>query len=489
MWRESRIFVALTVLLCFEGSPSLSFGKDSPHNLVENPGFEALDDQGRLPLGWRRESPREEIAPDFGMDSGVTHSGRYAARLTAKGMQGTLGYWAMTVPGLHGSAGLASDAPISGNTIESAEFFSNKAYRFRCYFRTQGVDSIHKSISIKARWKDSKGQELFGEYVSSYTQQGEWYKAERVLIAPLLARSVDLELGLQWTPSGTVWWDDVSFEEVPTVPERKIKVATISYIPMMPSTPEKNLEFFAEKIAEAGKAGADVICLGEEITVVATDKNSIDVAETIPGPTSQVLGQVARKYHMYVIAGIIEREGNLIFNTALVIDRQGNVLGKYRKTHLPESEVMAGVTPGNTYPVFKTDFGTIGLETCYDNFFPEVARSLALGGAEIIFLPIWGDTRANGYIWDIVARARAIDNSVFLVASNYSNTRSLIIDPDGRILADTGGTSGTAMAEIDLDARTIVRWLSFHGFGEWKYLYPAERRTDTYGPLLGSSLH
>src|SRR5260370_33832973 len=127
MWRESRIFVALAILLCFESSPCLSFEEDTaPHNLVENPGFETLDHQGRLPLGWRRESPRAEIAPDFGVGSGVTHSGRYAARLTAKGIRGTLGYWALTVSGLEGSAGLTSDEPISGNTIESAEFFSNK---------------------------------------------------------------------------------------------------------------------------------------------------------------------------------------------------------------------------------------------------------------------------------------------------------------------------------------------------------------------------
>jgi predicted amidohydrolase len=180
------------------------------------------------------------------------------------------------------------------------------------------------------------------------------------------------------------------------------------------------------------------------------------------------------------VAGIYERDGPLVYNTALLIDRQGNVAGKYRKTHLPETEVDGGLTPGSSYPVFRTDFGTVGIQICYDYFFPEVTRQLALGGAEIVLLPIWGDMRGQGYAWDVVARARAIDNAVYLVASIYSNRRSLIVNPDGRILADTGGDEGLVTAEIDLNTRTFERWLSVGSYGEWKSLYPKERRSETY---------
>ena len=194
---------------------------------------------------------------------------------------------------------------------------------------------------------------------------------------------------------------------------------------------------------------------------------------------------MARRYKLYVVAGIYERDGPAVYNTALLIDREGKVAGKYRKIHLPETEVSGGLTPGKTYPVFKTDFGTIGIQICYDYTFPEAARSLVLQGAEIILLPIWGDVRGDGYEWDIVARARAIDNAVYLVASNYSNKRSFIINPNGRILADTGGESGMVMAEIDLDARTFERWLSVGSYGEWKNLFPRERRNETYQLLVG----
>jgi predicted amidohydrolase len=180
------------------------------------------------------------------------------------------------------------------------------------------------------------------------------------------------------------------------------------------------------------------------------------------------------------VAGIYEREGSLIYNTAILIDRQGNVAGKYRKVHLPQTEVEGGLTPGEEYPVFKTDFGTIGIEICYDNFFPEEAKSLMLNGAEIILLPIWGDIRGNDYEWDIVARARAIDNSAFLVASMYDGKGSLISDPNGRILQNSDKSEGLITAVIDLNNRTFERYLSVKAFGEWRNLMPQERRGDTY---------
>ena len=183
------------------------------------------------------------------------------------------------------------------------------------------------------------------------------------------------------------------------------------------------------------------------------------------------------------MASLYEREGKRVYNTAVLIDRQGKLVGRYRKTHLPETEMIAGVTPGTEYPVFHTEFGTVGMQICYDNFFPEVARSLALNGAEILFTPIWGDTREEGYDWDIVARARAIDNAVYFVASAYTLKRSLIIDPGGRILADTKGEEGIVTAEVELNHRRLEPWLSVGAFGEWKRLYPKERRPATYGEL------
>ncbi|NWG12851.1 MAG: carbon-nitrogen hydrolase family protein [Acidobacteria bacterium] len=452
-------------------------------NLVENPGFEALDPATGLPRAWLTGTPRQEVAPAFEVDSSVSHSGRSSARSAANGSPGTFGYWVTTVAGIQEGAG-TEEFRMTDLTLRRTDFLSARSYRVACFFRTRNIESPSRNIWIRVNWLDAGGREVFTEFVSRFVKEGDWYRAEQVLTAPRPARSLRLELALQWTATGTVWWDDVAVEEVRHPAPRKIKVATAYSMPAGRSTPEKNRRFYAEKIIEAGRLGVDLLCLGEGITVVSTGKAYADVAEPVPGPTSRILGEAASKSRLCVVAGIYEREGPLLYNTALLIDREGNVTGKYRKTHLPQTEVNGGLTPGSTYPVFRTDFGTVGIEICYDNFFPEVARSLALQGAEIILLPIWGDMRGQGYAWDIVARARAIDNAVFLIASMYSNRRSLIINPDGRILADTGGDQGLVTAEIDLNARTFERWLSVGSYGEWKSLFPQERRSETYGGLM-----
>lgn len=475
--------VLIGLLAVVSSDPAVLGNDPASRNLIQNPGFEIMDEPGKMPLAWRRAFAREEIAPLFKIDSKVARSGRYAARLTARGSPGTFGYWATTVQGIQAAGTTVTDVSPTGPSMPGADFLGEKSYRLRCYFKTKDVESVDKSVAVRISWSDAKGQEVLKEYLYATRSDGEWQKVEQTLTAPRSARSIDIELVLQWSKAGTAWWDDLSFEEVVPAPHRRVKVATVSYEPPRPSTPEKNRLFYAEKVAEAGKAGVDILCLGEGITVVSTGKKYADVAESVPGPTSEVLGQAAKTYRMYIVAGIYEREGALVYNTALLIGRNGEIVGKYRKTHLPETEVSGGLTPGDTYPVFKTDFGTVGIQTCYDNFFPEVGRSLALQGAEIIFLPIWGDGRGNGYQWDIVARARAIDNAVYLVASIYSHKRSLIVDPNGKILGDTGGKSGMVMADIDLDQRTFERWLSVRGYGEWKSLHPKERRPDTYQGL------
>ena len=203
----------------------------------------------------------------------------------------------------------------------------------------------------------------------------------------------------------------------------------------------------------------------------------------MPGPSTEVLGEVARKHEMYIVAGVYEREGQTVYNTAVLLDRGGELIGRYRKTHLPEAEIVGGITPGDTYPVFDTDFARIGIQICYDNFFPEVARALAISGAEIVFLPIWGDGRGDPETHAAVYRARAIDNAVFLLVSNYSQKRSMIIDRWGNIIGDTKGEFGVEVVEVDLDARRLEPWLSVGSHGEWQKLYQNERRPSTYGPI------
>ena len=168
------------------------------------------------------------------------------------------------------------------------------------------------------------------------------------------------------------------------------------------------------------------------------------------------LGELARRRSSYVAAGIYEREGPAIYNTAVLIDRAGNLAGKYRKVYLPREEVEAGLTPGSDYPVFSTDFGTVGMMICYDVFFADPARALATKGAELIVMPIWGGD-------ETLAKARAIENKVFLIASGYDHP-TYVMDPDGERLAVAEKRGDAAIATIDLNKRYLDPFLGdMHG--------------------------
>lgn len=432
-------------------------------NLVQNPGFEQVGESG-LPEGWEAWAPRDRIRPQVSVEPGAGRDGTTAAKLSCR---------------RHHDAGHVQQVvkPVA----------AGKTYGVSCWFRTEAVPFPDESVHVKLLWMGEKDSMIEKQFIPPTDHQGEWTRAAARLPAPEGAVAARLELMLTWAEGGSAYFDEACVTEVAPTKHRQVRLATVCYVPQNSSGPDENRRLFAEQAAKAGEQGADLCCLPEGITLIGTGKSAADVAEPVPGPTTEAMGRIARKHGMYISVGVYEWEGETLYNTAVLIDRQGEIAGSYRKTHLPEAEVVWGITPGDTYPVFETDFGRIGIQICYDNFFPEVARALALNGAEIILLPIWGDGRDENRSWDVVARARAIDNAVYFVASNYSQKRSLIIDPWGRILGDTAGEHDVIVQEVDLDQRVLQRWLSVGCNGEWQRLWRNERRPSTYGPLARGS--
>jgi predicted amidohydrolase len=216
------------------------------------------------------------------------------------------------------------------------------------------------------------------------------------------------------------------------------------------------------------------------MTMVGTGHSVKDVAEPIPGPATERLAQAARRNSLWLVAGLTERQGDIVYNTAVLFDRQGRIAGKYRKVHLPREEWKQGVRPGHAYPVFQTDFGTVAIQICYDWFFPESTAIFALKGAEVVFAPTWGNTlpdqdgKVDG---ESTFRVRARDNAVYMVPSVYSGN-SLVIDPMGRMLASSNGKTGVFWAEVDLSTRESLTWV-----GHWGSIGPRHRMPATYGPL------
>jgi predicted amidohydrolase len=208
---------------------------------------------------------------------------------------------------------------------------------------------------------------------------------------------------------------------------------------------------FASFVEKAAAKGADIVCFPEGITLVATSKTYREVAESVPGPTTAFLGEYARRYSVYLVAGLLEKTPEAVYNTAVLIDRDGKLAGRYRKASLPREEIEGGITPGQEFPVFETDFGKIGMMICWDVQFVEPARRLAAKGAEIILLPIWGGSPE-------LFPARTIENQVYLVTSSY-DTRTGIWGPRGNVLAEAEQEGTIAVAKVDLAKRIQWEWL------------------------------
>ena len=236
---------------------------------------------------------------------------------------------------------------------------------------------------------------------------------------------------------------------------RRVRLAAINHRPRDNPSPEKNLEEFARLVDEAALKKADIVCLPEGITVVGTGKKYADVAEPIPGRSTKFLGERAAKHRLYIVAGLYERDANAVYNTSVLIGREGQLMGKYRKVCLPREEIDGGITPGNEYPVFDTDFGRVGMMICWDVHFPEVARALAAHGAEVILMPIWGGN-------ETLARARAIENQIYLVASGY-DFKTAVFNKAGNSLVEATADPSVILTEVDLNERLLWPWL-----GEWR---------------------
>jgi predicted amidohydrolase len=274
-------------------------------------------------------------------------------------------------------------------------------------------------------------------------------------------------------------WSDVSLTETAAPLPRKVRLATVHFLPEAGSLPLEKCRLFAPLIEEAARQRADLVVLPETLTYYGTRLGYAACAETIPGPSTNYFGELSKRLNLYIVAGLVERDHNVLYNVAVLIGPDGRVVGKYRKVTLPDGEVKGGLMPGDEYPVFDTRFGKVGLMVCYDGFFPEVARELAIRGAEVIAWPVWGCNPDLG-------RARACENQVYLVSSTYSSPSmnwmtSAVFGRDGRSLATAEKSDSVAVAEVDLNQRTY--WA---GMGDFSALIRSDRPVTVGEPARSS---
>lgn len=270
--------------------------------------------------------------------------------------------------------------------------------------------------------------------------------------------------------------------------------------------PAANLAKALARIESAVKKGAQVVCLQElfrsRYFCQSEDQRNFKLAEGIPGPSTEALGIVAREKEIVIVASLFERRSAGIYhNTAVVIDADGSIAGTYRKMHIPDDPLYYEkfyFTPGDLgFPSFQTRYAKIAALVCWDQWFPEGARSAALSGAQILFYPT-----AIGWIpneprtvaqnqqsaWELIQRSHAIANGVFVASVNRVGREgkikfwghSFVAGPFGEIVAHAGDErEEILLAECDLGKIEETRQ-------SWPFL--RDRRIDAYGPLLSRTL-
>ncbi len=263
----------------------------------------------------------------------------------------------------------------------------------------------------------------------------------------------------------------------------------------------ENMKKTAEKIEAAAKRGAQIVCLQELYRTryfpQQENQDVKDLAESIPGESTNLFSDLAKKHKIVIIAPLFEKGKNgKFYNSAVVIDSNGEIMGTYRKAHIPQDpyfyEKNYFAAGDSDYQVYETEFARVGVLICYDQWFPEPARINALKGAEIIFYPT-----AIGYVkgytsedddwhdaWKTVQRAHAIANGIHVVAVNRVGEEgelefwggSFVCDSFGKVLKEASTTKEEiVVAKIDLSKNKRIQ----EGWGFLK-----NRRPDTYNPLV-----
>lgn len=284
---------------------------------------------------------------------------------------------------------------------------------------------------------------------------------------------------------------------------RKVRIGLVQARWEGKVTDEKTIRLNMEKMIQkheafaetAAKEGVKILCFQElffgPYFCAEQDPRWYKFAESIPGPLTDRMSHLAKKHNLVIIAPIFEEEMKGVFyNTAIILDKDGRLLGKYRKTHIPH--LGPGFwekfyfRPGNLgYPVFETMYAKIGIYICYDRHFPEGARVLGLNGAELVFNPSATVTGLSDHLWTIEQPAHAVANGYFIAAINRVGESpwkmgtfygsSYVANPRGEIIKQaTPDKDELLIVDIDLDMIKEVR-------NTWQFF--RDRRPDQYNQL------
>ena len=390
--------IAAYLVIGQQGCSTDKLQNSTGENYITNGNF-ADGEIGKLPKEWFMVAPNLVLAPTFKLVKG--NNGEKLLMAQGNGRKECFGYvrQKFTLP-------------------------ENKTFLMRVVFRVEGIEDVNRNLV----------HGIFGDFnngIFEYHREGKWIVGEHKF--PGKGKNCEARLYFRFSPKGKVWWREISITECDPIPPRLVKIAV-----SQGARDRKGWESFLDS---AGKKGCDVALMGEffmpgdidgvEAKILSADVKPPAINE-MNGPAIQMMSAKAKQWNMYVSGSIFLRHDreDVIYNSAPLYDRKGELVGIYDKVNLYDPELDYGTSPGESVPVFKTDFGNVGIMTCYDSWHPAVAKLLALKGAEIILFP------SAGYYVQLMY-ARSADNGV-VVAASSANSPLGVWDAGGNRAGVTG---------------------------------------------------
>ena len=426
-----------------------------------------LSKQG-MPLGIIRQwKVRDAITPEI---SHNTVGGKTRLTVTSNGSAGCYGGWELVYE------------PKDGTYFTFRANVSFKDLK-------RGIDSV----SAEAFWLDENGKQIDWDPIFPAGKEAENILMEKPLVRPNAAKQLAVRIGIRWSETGSMAWSQPELSEMEPPVLRTIRLGLSSAKPATGESIEKNCKFYTNECRKAGEEGIGLVCLPEVIlSFNLPEKDPHKCAVEVPGPHIEPFQEVAKKYSMGICFSVHEKNNELVHNTAILIGREGQLIGKYRKVHLASNEPRTGTTPGHEFPVFDFHGIAVGMNICMDSSAMESARTLARQGAEVLLLPIMGDHRASRWNmgspqfdfekWLLIQRMRAMDNHIYLVATRNNSVGSGIFSPCGEVLAVNGGDRPILWADVNMDDLKQT----WNG-STFKAVCWHERREPAYDPIAGGT--
>lgn len=436
--------------------------------LVFKEDFKSIGDNG-VPVGWEAWTP-----PNMEM--------LFVSCKQASFQDGT-GY-RMSGNGKYHSKG-ALRKNISG-------FIQGSYYKFCVYFSTDGIEqSMHTKILPVIKW----GQGFNFKRIVPVELKNGCYKAELIHQIPSDSNEkIILELFAGWIPNGSVFWEKVEiFRLERYIPKQKtVHIAVLDKAPPEGSTSEENGLFYSDQIDKICKESPlDAVCLTELFNIrnviPANDQKN---AVSIDSDYMEKIKAAAKRNNVNIVGSFLENENGILFNTGILINRHGKVVDKYHKAQLAQTEMLfSDRSRGDELKVFEADFGKIGIAICWDYHYPEFIRTLALKGADIIFVPIAGDGRyfedgiSKGM--EYVGKAIVLENRIPIVFAKYAGTPenpSRLINNEGQVVAKSVQRQAFISAELDLNHKKYM-WNK----SDYTKAYFTSRRPELYKELVNDT--